>query len=66
MATKAQPIMDQEHATNSLEPMDEARYSAFLQRGIDELDRGEFVEHSVITADIQAMRAEDAAAMKAR
>jgi hypothetical protein len=66
MATKAQPILDHEHTTNGLEPMDEARHRTFLQEGIDELARAEFVEHSVITADIQVMRAEAAAAMKPR
>jgi hypothetical protein len=37
-----------------------------LQEGIDELARAEFAGHSVITADIQAMRAEAPAAMKPR
>ncbi len=61
MASNAKQIYGYEHTTNGLEPMDEERYRAFLQEGIDELDRGEYVEHSVVMADLAAMVAEAAA-----
>lgn len=61
MATNAKRIMGYEHTENGLEPMDEERYRAFLQEGIDDLDRGAYAERSVVMADLAAMIAEAAA-----
>ncbi len=58
MANEAKVIVGYEHADDGLKPMDQARYLAFLQEGIDDLDAGRWVDHSVIKADIAAMRAE--------
>ena len=33
----------------------EADYRAFIQRGIDELDRGEGIPHEVVMAELDAM-----------
>ena len=33
----------------------EADYRAFIQRGIDELDRGEGIPHEVVIAELDAM-----------
>lgn len=65
MASNAKQIFGYEHTANGLQPMDEERYRAFLQEGIDAIDRGDVVDHSVIKADVELMRA-DARARLAR
>lgn len=43
----------------------EAVYLAALQQGADELDRGEFVEHEVVMAELDAMIAKHEARCRA-
>ena len=58
MASEAKVVVGYEHDDDGLKSMDEASYLVFLQEGIDDLDHGRWVDNSVITADIAAMRAE--------
>ena len=36
----------------------ESEFLAFIQEGVDALDRGDWVPHSVVVADLAAMQAE--------
>jgi len=58
MASEAKVVVGLEHGDEGIAPMDEARYLAFLQEGIDDIDAGRWVDNAVIKADIAAMRAE--------
>ena len=44
MVANAKQIIGYEHTADSLEPMNEERYRAFLQVGLDELARGEGID----------------------
>ena len=64
MASNAKQIVAYEETDHGLQPMDEERYQAFLQEGIDELDRGEGIKHSVVMAMLEAICTEAEARQK--
>jgi hypothetical protein len=57
MASEAKVVFVDDSEPVDLDALDPAE-RAFIQAGLDDLDNGRWVDHSVIRADIAAMRAE--------